>query len=180
MHFKFATLMAAVATLVGLTTAAAAAPASAATLSTCQQTGPFNLYSNHHGTRYYLAAPDNIIPGSSHPELKVFPGNAANDTASWALCDGPGGAVTIEYVHNGVIYGLSNDPGDHNRVDIEDVSPSGPNASMLWSQWRKNPYTFQNRDTGLYLRVSNQGYGMYYPVVAGVSKTAWIETTVGT
>jgi hypothetical protein len=169
--------MTAAATAVALGPSLAAVGSTAAAVSTSctPQPGVYYEYVPSNGTDYYVAAPINAKAGS-HPELKTFAGNVPNGTAQFVECISSHSQIAFEHITHGTTLALSNDPGDGSRVDLDLVTSSGPNNSMWWVQSGSNPYLFKNTDTGLYLRVSNQGLGEYLPVVAGAHATAWTQS----
>ena len=174
MGLKAITCMTAAAAAVALgpSLGAMGSPAAAVSTSCTPQPGVYYLYVPSHGTDFYVAAPLNAKAGS-HPELKTFAGNVPNGTAQFVECINSVGQIAFEHITHGTTLGLSNDPGDFSRVDLDLVTSSGPNNSMWWVASGSNPYTLKDTDTGLYLRVSNQGLGRYLPVVAGAHATAW-------
>lgn len=174
MRLKAMTWMTAAAAAVALGPSLAAMGSAAAAVSTSctPRSGVYFLYVPSHGTDYYVAAPLNAKAGS-HPELKTFARNAPNGTAQFVECVNSAGQIAFEHMTHGTTLGLSNDPGDGSRVDLDLVTSSGPNNSMWWVASGSNPYMLKDTDTDLYLRVSNQGLGEYLPVVAGAHATAW-------
>jgi len=173
MKVMAATATAVTAVGLGLT---AAAPASAGNISCTRASGHYQEYVTSNSTNYYVSAPNKVTAGTSHPELKAFPGNNPNSTASWIRCNASGNRVAFEYVYNGVTYVLENDHGSKNRIDMEVVPSGGPYASEFWVQSGSNPYTFKNDSSGLYMRVSDQGVGQYFPVVTGANASQWTQS----
>jgi hypothetical protein len=176
MRFKVMTLItaAAAAAALGPTLAAVGSAASADSGPCTPVAGTVYEYVTSGSTNYYVAA-TNHAQSQSHPELKVFAGNVPNSTAAFTRCTRPDGQFAFEHQSGGVTLALSNDPGDGSRMDLDLVTSSGPNKSMYWVQSGTNPYTYKNTDSGRYLRVSNQGLGQYFPVVAGANATQWTE-----
>ena len=178
MRFKVMTLLTAAAAAVALgpTIAAVGSSASADSGPCTPVSGTVYEYTPSGSTDYFVAAPNNAAPGS-HPELKVFSGNVPNGTAAFTRCTQSNGQFAFLHKSGSNTLGLSNDPGDGSRVDLDLVTSAGPNKSMYWVQSGSNPYEYKNTDTGLYLRVSNMGLGEYKPVVAGKGATMWHETS---
>jgi hypothetical protein len=176
MRFKAMTLMTAAAAAVALGPSLAAVGSPAAAVTGCTEAaGVFYEYVTSNGINYYVAAHNSALP-HSQPELKTFPGNIPNGTAQFIRCTNSSGQIAFLHVTSSNTLGLSNNPSDGSRVDLDPVTSSGPNGSMWWVQSGSNPYLFKNTLTGLYLRVSNQGLGQYLPVVAGAHATAWTQS----
>lgn len=176
MRFKVMTLMTVAATAMALGPSLTAMASPTAAISGCTEApGVYYEYAPSNGVDYYVAAHINAQP-HSQPELKTFPGNIPNGTAQFIRCTRSNGQIAFLHISQGNTLGLSNNPSDGSRVDLDPVTSSGPNNSMWWVQSGSNPYTFKNTLTGLYLRVSNQGLGQYLPVVAGAHATAWTQS----
>ena len=176
MRLKAFTLMTATATVVALGPSLAAVGSPAGAVTGCTEApGVYYEYVTLNTVKYFVAAKNNAQP-HSQPELKSFAGNIPNGTAQFIRCTKSSGQIAFLHITQGNTLGLSNNPSDGSRVDLDPVTSSGPNNSMWWVQSGSNPYTFKNTLTGLYLRVSNQGLGQYLPVVAGAHATAWTQS----
>jgi len=176
MRLKAFTLMTATAAAVALGPSLAAVGSPAAAVTGCTEApGVYYEYVTLNSVKYFVAAKNNAQP-HSQPELKSFAGNIPNGTAQFIRCTKSNGQFAFLHFSQGFTLALSNNPSDGSRVDLDPVTSTGPNGSMWWVQAGTNPYTFKNTDTGLFLRVSNQGIGQYLPVVAGANATMWTQS----
>jgi hypothetical protein len=175
-------LAAAALALVAFAAPAGAAPApSPRGVVACTQAKPGQLYVTLGTANYYVAAPNVVSTDPAHPStprLKTFTGNAFNSTATFVRCyDSAGTTVAFEYSQARTTWVLRNDKSDGFRVIFAPVPTGGAFLSENWGETVTGvTSTFSNKDSGNFLRVSNQGVCEYCPVVAGASATSWSKS----
>lgn len=136
----------------------------------CTPAGASHNFVSPGTTPFYLGVPNTPAAGSA-AELKPTE-NATTDLSRCTF----GGYTELTVKAGSVTYALtSTDNAAGGDVTLE---PATQSAGQLWTVAGTSQQTFQNKATGLYLRVRNGGPEMYQTVSTGKSATAWSQAGV--
>jgi hypothetical protein len=148
---------------------AASAGATAAHQQTSCVSGNF-FHVTKNGVNYYLGTPNNLSSGAA-ALLKP----TENSTTAWAECAFNSSNNSVVLENRGLAL-TSTDSSPGGTVTLTPPGNGGNGfASQQWIGNAAGPMiTFQNVQTGLFLRVRNNGPVMRQTVTTGSSFTVWL------
>jgi hypothetical protein len=146
---------------------ASAGPAAAHHQATCASGNFFHVTNN--GVTYYLGTPNATASGAA-AILKP----KQNSTTSWEECAFSGSDNSVVLENRGLAL---TSRATSSGADVTLTPPGNGGNGFASQRWIGNAagpmITFQNKKTGLFLRVRNSGPIMYQAVTTGSSFTIW-------